>query len=80
MGYQGIFSFWGTLGIISELRGVLLRTWGHPLIAETKQNYGGAELRCSFTAVFNISAGYYSPLSNTDSLESFWGFHAGIGM
>ncbi|RPI01320.1 MAG: hypothetical protein EHM72_06760 [Calditrichaeota bacterium] len=80
LGYQGIFTLFKEVGIMTEVRGVLLRTWWHPLIAETRQTYAGAEVRCSFAALLNGSVGYYLPLSTAEGRQAFWGFHVGVGM
>ena len=79
--YLGIYSpssksLQGT-GFLSEIRAVLLRTWGNPLITNPDTTFAGGEIKLSFF-VFNISAGFYSPITN-ETTKSFWGFHLGLG-
>ena len=80
--YLGIYtpsseSLQGT-GLLSEIRAVMLRTWGNPLSTSSDTTFAGAEIKLCFFA-FNISAGYYSPITN-DNTKSFWGFHFGVGI
>ncbi|HHE64807.1 MAG TPA: hypothetical protein ENL09_02180 [Bacteroidetes bacterium] len=82
--YLGIYtpsseSLQGT-GLLSEIRAVMLRTWGNPLSTSSDTTFAGAEIKLSFF-VFNISAGYYSPLAiGKEDVSSFFGFHFGIGV
>lgn len=83
VGYQGIFSprSMPDMGLFSEARVVLLRTWGNPLATEADQTLIGAEIRSSLSGMLNVSAGYYRPITAfSGSRNSFWGFHVGIGL
>lgn len=81
--YLGIFtpsseSLQGT-GVLCDLRAVILRTWGNPLSTSSDTTFAGAELKISLF-VFNIGAGYYTPLSKSkENVSSFFGFHVGLG-
>lgn len=82
VGYLGIYSpssksLQGT-GLLSEIRAVMLRTWGNPLSTSSDTTFAGAEFKLSFF-IFNVCAGYYSPISNKE-IEPFWGMHFGIGV
>jgi len=82
VGYMGIYtpsseSLQGT-GLLSEIRAVMLRTWGNPLSTSSDTTFAGAEIKLCIFA-FNISAGYYSPITNKNT-KSFWGFHFGVGV
>ena len=66
-------------GLLSELRGVLLRTWGNPLSTTSNTTFAGAEMKICLSFLLNVSAGYYSPITN-ENIKSFWGFHFGIGI
>jgi len=65
--------------LFTELRGVLLRTWGNPLSTSSNTTFAGAEMKICISFLLNISAGYYSPITNED-IKSFWGFHIGVGI
>ena len=79
VGYLGIYSpaSMKALALISELRGVLLRTWGNPLSTSTNSTLVGAEVKICLSWLINVSAGYYSPITS-ENIKSFWGFHFGI--
>ena len=81
IGYQGIYSpaSLRDFGLISELRGVLLRTWGNPLSTSSNTTFAGAEMKICLSFLLNVSAGYYSPITS-ENIKSFWGFHFGIGI
>ena len=83
VGYIGIYSPASMKGfaLISELRGVLLRTWGNPLSTSADVTFAGAEVKICLSWLLNVSAGYYSPISDSNkNIKSFWGFHFGIGI
>ena len=67
--------------IFIHLNATLLRTWGNPLTAITNTTYAGPELKIGISWLFNITVGYYSPISNADDDPvPFWGFHFGVGI
>lgn len=80
VGYLGIYSpaSMRDFSIFSELRGVLLRTWGNPLSTSSNTTFAAAEIKISLFGFLNSSAGYYSPITN-ENIKSFWGFHFGVG-
>lgn len=83
MGYQGIYSsaVHRDFGVISELRFVLLKTWGKPLDASPDSLFYGIEFRVSVT-FFNLGLGFYTDTATDtdDNRESFYGFHIGLGI
>ena len=70
---------WGDFALMGDLRGVLLRTWGNPLSTSSDATFAGAEIKICLSFLLNVSAGYYSPITNENS-KSFWGFHFGVGI
>ena len=83
VGYQGIFSGKrrSDMGLFSEARAVLLRTWRNPLGTAAGRTFAGAEIRVSLPWMINVGGGYYAPVSAGDEQEgSFWGWHIGIGI
>ena len=79
--YLGIYSpvSRGDFSILSQLQGVLLRTWGNPLSTSSNTTFVAAEIKISLFGFLNFSTGYYSPITNENS-KSFWGFHFGVGI
>lgn len=82
--YIGIFCpeyLSGGYDMFAQLRGVILRTWGNPLVARTDNTYVGAELKICITWLLDLGVGYYYPVTDTgDNVEPFYGFHLGIGI
>ena len=67
--------------IFIHFNGTLLRTWGNPITAITNTTYAGPEFKIGISWLFNVTVGYYSPISNADNNpEPFWGFHFGVGI
>jgi len=65
---------------ITEVRAVLLRTWGNPLSTDPNHTFVGAELRVSIVLI-NLGAGYYKHISDSNvDLDDFIGFHVGFGL
>jgi len=62
-----------------DLRGVIVRTWGNPLTTEKNTTLVGLEFKLCISFLLSTTIGYYSPISNED-LESFLGFHFGVGI
>lgn len=84
IGYQSIYTPYKSredFAILSEVRAVLLRTWGNPLTTLPNRTFVGAEIRTSLSFLFNVGIGYYIQISGPDSdREQFYGFHVGIGI
>lgn len=83
IGYQGIYTpkSMGDYAILSEVRAVLLRTWGNPLSTLPNRTFVGAEIRTSLSFLFNVGIGYYKQISNLNGdRKDFYGFHFGIGI
>ena len=83
IGYQGIYTpkSMGDYAILSEVRAVLLRTWGNPLATLPNRTFVGAEIRTSLSFLFNVGIGYYKQISNlNDDRKDFYGFHVGVGI
>ncbi|UCF64009.1 MAG: hypothetical protein JSW33_15820 [bacterium] len=83
IGYLGIYSpaSLREFALFSELRGILLRTWGNPLSVNPNETFWGAELKICISWLLNASVGYYLPIKNsTKNTDSFLGFHVGIGI
>ena len=83
IGYQGIYTPKSRrdYAILSEVRAVLLRTWGNPLSTLPNRTFVGAEIRTSLIFLFNVGIGYYIQISGSNSdREQFYGFHFGIGI
>ena len=83
IGYQGIYTpkSMGDYAILSEVRAVLLRTWGNPLVTLPNRTFVGVEIRTSLSFLFNVGIGYYKQISNlNDDRKDFYGFHFGIGI
>ena len=82
--YIGIYSpevLSGEFAMFFQLRGVVLQTWGNPLVAVTDNTYVGAELKICLTWLLDMGVGYYYPVTDTgDNVEAFYGFHFGIGI
>ena len=80
-GYLVIYTpdSWRGFALLGELRGVLLRTWGNPRLTSSKTTFAGAEIKICLLFLLNVSAGYYSPITNGNT-KSFWGFHIGVGI
>jgi hypothetical protein len=67
--------------IFIHLNATLLRTWGNPLTAITNTTYAGPELKIGISWLFNVTAGYYLPISNSaENPKPFWGLHFGVGI
>lgn len=72
---------WGDFALLGDLRAVLLRTWGNPLSTSSDATFAGAEFKICLSFLLNVSAGYYSPIENTnENISPFWGFHLGVGI
>ncbi len=83
VGYLGIYSppSLREFALLSELRGVLLRTWGNPLSTIPNTTFVGVELKVCLSWLLNVSVGFYSPITNSnENMNPFWGFHLGIGI
>ncbi len=83
IGYQGIYTpkSMGDYAILSEVRAVLLRTWGNPLSTLPNRTFVGVEIRTSLSFLFNVGIGYYKQISNlNDDRKDFYGFHVGVGI
>ena len=83
VGYQGIYSprSMPDFAIFSEVRAVLLRTWGNPLSTLPNRTFVGAEFRIGFSWMLNLGIGYYTQISASNSdQEQFYEFHVGIGI
>ena len=84
IGYQSIYTPYksrGDFAILSEVRAVLLRTWGNPLATLPNRTFVGAEIRTSLSFLFNVGIGYYKQISNlNDDRKDFYGFHVGVGI
>ena len=65
--------------LFTELRGVLLRTWENPLTTSSNTTFAGAEVKICLVFLLNVSAGYYSPITNKNT-NPFLGFHIGVGI
>ena len=82
--YIGIYSpenMSGEFALFTQFRGVVLRTWGNPLVATPDQTYAGAELKICITWLLDLGVGYYYPLTDSgEKTEPFYGFHFGIGI
>jgi hypothetical protein len=69
------------LAVIGEVRTVLLRTWGHPLVADADRSFAGAELRASLAGVVNAGVGWYGQVQGAEGdHDHFWNFHVGVGI
>lgn len=81
VGYLVIYTpdSWGDFALMGDLRGVLLRTWGNPLSTSSNTTFAGAEIKICLSFLLNVSASYYSPITN-ENTKPFWGFHFGIGI
>jgi len=83
VGYLGTYSpeSFREFALFSELRVVLLRTWGNPLSTSPNITFAGAEFKICFSWLLNFGIGYYAPISNSsEDINPFWGFHFGIGI
>jgi hypothetical protein len=81
--YLGIYSpaSLREFALFSELRGVILRTWGNPLSTNPNTTFAGAEIKICLSWLLNTSIGYYSPITKSnENIKPFWGFHFGIGI
>jgi hypothetical protein len=64
-----------------EVRAVLLRTWGHPLVVGPDRTFAGGELRGSLVGFLNAGAGWYGRFQGAEGgRDQFWGFHIGVGL
>jgi hypothetical protein len=81
-GYQAILTkrFWIGVDLLNELRFTWMHTWNKPIIALKNENYGGIELRSSFTGLLNMGFGYFLPLSSSSKSGSLICIHAGVGI
>lgn len=83
VGYLGIYSpaSLREFALFTELRGILLRTWGNPISANPNTTFAGAEFKLCISWLLDISVGYYMPIKDSNSNEeAFWGFHVGVGI
>lgn len=83
VGYIGTYSppSLRDFALFTEVRGVLLRTWGNPLPTYPGITFAGAELKICISWLLDASIGYYSPVTDSgEDVEAFWGFHFGIGI
>ena len=81
-GYIGILNpkTGSAFAIISEIRGVLLRTWSKPLYTDPNNTFTGIEVRTSLSGLLTVGFGYYKPISTSNGNPGdFYGFHVGIG-
>lgn len=83
IGYQGILPSRSMpdFAVLSEVRAVLLRTWGNPLSTIQNRTFVGAEFRIGLSWMLNLGIGYYTQISASNSdHEQFYGFHIGLGI
>ncbi len=83
IGYNCIFSPSSVphFSLLSEIRAVILRTWGNPLYADTDQTFAGAEIRFSPGGWLNVGFGYFKPISDSNkSRKNIYEMHFGVGI